>query len=128
MNPWKQIILLTKYDNLWEPIMLVNVKGETQRLFDYNSAIIKKILYTNDLIKYICSDKVFSIINDVNHILEMEDNKINNNQDVSAKVKYDLKKLNKMKLNELVNLSKELDITTDKKPTKAMLITLILEK
>jgi len=128
MNPWKQIILLTKYDNLWEPIMLVNLKGETQRLFDYNNPIIKKILYTNDLIKYNSSDKLFSIISDVNDIVKMEDNKINNNQSQSNKVNYDLKKLNKMKLNELLNLSNELNITTEKKPTKAILITLILEK
>jgi hypothetical protein len=47
MNPWEQILLLSRHDNLWEPIMLNNSKGETHRLFDYNQPIIKKILYTN---------------------------------------------------------------------------------
>lgn len=127
MNPWKQIILLSKYNNLWEPIMSVNLKGEIQRLFDYHHLVIKKILYTNDLIKYISSDKVFSIINNVNEIIKIEDVKINNSE--SVKIEYDLKKLNKMKLNELVELSKALNITiTGKKPTKAILINLILEK
>ena len=126
MNPWKQTLLLSKYNNLWEPIMSLNSKGDQQRLFDYNNIIIKKILYTKDLIIYISPDKVFNIIGDINDVISMEDYKINNNE--SNKIKYDIKKLNKMKLTELVDLSKEFNIIVDKKPTKAILINLIQEK
>jgi len=126
MNPWKQTLLLSKYDNLWEPIMLINSKGDTFRLFDYNNVIIKKILFTKDLIIYNSSDKVFSIIGDINNIIAIEDYKLNNNE--SNIIKYDIKKLNKMKLNELVIISKELNIIVEKKTTKAILINLILKK
>ena len=125
MNPWKQILLLSKYNNLWEPIMLNNPKGDAQRLFDYNNIIIKKILYTSNLITYNIPDKTFNIINDINYVIENENSKINN---VTISDKYDLKKLNKMKLNELVELSKELKIdVNEKRPTKAILINLILK-
>lgn len=126
MNPWKQILLISKYDNLWEPIMSVNSKSEIQRLFDYNNIIIKKILYTPDLILYNSDNKIFSIINEINYVIENENNKINN---VPISEKYDLKKLNKMKLSELLELSKQLNIiVSEKRPTKAVLINLILEK
>jgi hypothetical protein len=126
MNPWKQILLLSKYNNLWEPIMLNNIKGDSQRLFDYNNMIIKKILYTSNLITYNSIDKAFSIINDINYIIENENGKINN---VVISEKYDIKKLNKMKLNELVNLTNELKIiVVEKRPTKAILINLIIKK
>jgi hypothetical protein len=125
MNPWKQILLLSKYDNLWEPIMLNNSKGETQRLFDYNNQIIKKILYTNELIVYNSEDKIFSITSDINYVIENENFKVNN---VVISDKYDLKKLKKMKLIELVDLTKELLISvTEKRPTKEILINLILK-
>ena len=126
MNPWKQILLLSKHNELWEPIMLLNSKGEIQRLFDYNNIIIKKLLYTKDLIIYNSSDKIFNITSEINDIIAIEDYKINNNE--SNKIKYDIKKLNKLKLDELLKLSKEFDIILDKKPTKAILINLIHEK
>jgi hypothetical protein len=126
MNPWKQTLLLSRYNSFWEPIMLVNSKGEIQRLFDYNNVIIKKILYTNGLVIYNSPDKVFSITGEINYIIDHENSKLNN---VSISTKYDIKKLNKMKLDELLALTKELQITIDiKKPTKALLINLIIKK
>jgi hypothetical protein len=126
MNPWKQMLLLSKYNNFWEPIMLNNTKGDAQRLFDYNNIIIKKILYTNNLIIYNSPNKIFNIINDINFVIENENSKINN---VVISDKYDLKKLNKMKLNELIELTNKLKIiVNEKRPTKAILINLILEK
>ena len=126
MNPWKQILILSKYNNLWEPIMLNNNKGDTQRLFDYNNPIIKKILYTPELIIYNSIDKIFSITTDINYVIEHENSKINN---VTISDKYDLKKLKKMKLSELVELIKELSITvTEKRPTKETLINLIIKR
>lgn len=126
MNPWKTILLLSNHDNLWEPIMLNNSKGETQRLFDHNNIIIKKILYTPDLIKYYSEDKTFNISTDINFIIENENSKINN---VSISDKYDLKKLKKMKLSELNEVIKELEIiVTEKRPTKEILINLIIKK
>jgi hypothetical protein len=83
-------------------------------------------LYTNNLIIYNSPDKIFNIINDINFVIENENSKINN---VVISDKYDLKKLNKMKLNELIELTKELKIiVNEKRPTKAILINLILEK
>ena len=126
MNPWKQTLLLSRYNNFWEPIMLVNSKGEIQRLFDYNNVIIKKILYTSGLIIYNSPDKIFSITSEINYIIEHENSKLNN---VSVSTKYDLKKLNKMKLDELLTLTKELQIAIDiKRPTQALLINLIIKK
>ena len=52
MNPWKQTILLSKFKNYWEPIMMIKNKSETKRLFDYNDNVIKKILHTDNLIEY----------------------------------------------------------------------------
>ena len=69
LNPWKQTIILSNYDNYWEPVMMLNTKNEVQRLFDYNNVVIKKILYTNNLIIYNSSDKIFSIINNINYLL-----------------------------------------------------------
>ena len=126
MNPWKSILILSKHDNLWEPIMLNNSKGNTQRLFDNNNLIIKKILLSNDLIKYYSEDKIFNISSDINFIIEIENSKINN---VVISDKYDIKKLKKMKLVELTDISKELNIiVSDKKPTKEILINLIIKK
>ena len=121
MNPWKQILLLAKYDNFWEPIMNTTSKGDTQRLFDYNNIILKKFLYTKDLIIYNSPNKIFSIINNINNIINIEDD--------TNKIKYNIKKLNNMKLLELTNLVKEFNINHDiKKPTKSVLINMILEK
>lgn len=126
LNPWKQTIILSNYDNYWEPVMMLNTKNEVQRLFDYNNVVIKKILYTNNLIIYNSSDKIFSIINDINYVLENENKKINN---VEINIKYDSKKLNKMKLSELFELTQELKINVEeKRPTKAILINLIMNK
>ena len=80
MNPWKKTLLLAKFKNYWEPIMMVKVKGETEKLFDYNNTVIKKILTTNDLVKYFEGDKINKehIINeDIYEIIQQEKLKLN---------------------------------------------------
>ncbi len=79
MNPWKQNLLLAKFKNYWEPIMMVKNKGETQRLFDYNDNIIKKILNTEDLVEYYEKDKTekdFMFIDNINDLISIEKKKL----------------------------------------------------
>ena len=128
MNPCKQILMFAKYKNFWEPIMVVKSKGTTQRLFDMNDLIIKKILYGGN-IKYYEGEKIkkqFVIFENVDDIINMEKLKlkipvietidINNETDESnSTVKTDsdidlfvendeleeIKKLNKTKMNKM---------------------------
>ena len=44
LNPWKPSFFLAQYNNNWEPIMNVKSKGTTQRNFDYNDSIFRKVL------------------------------------------------------------------------------------
>ncbi len=89
MNPWKPSLLFAKQYGFWEPIMVVKNKGLTQRLFDYNDHIFKKLV-TLDIIKYyeasvinkdyICCDLIKDIIEQEKKKLKIMDkpNKYNN--------------------------------------------------
>lgn len=80
MNPWKKTILLAKYKKFWEPIMMVKSKGETKRLFDYNNQIIRKILTTENLIKYYqaeITNKEYILNDDIYSIIDSEKKKLN---------------------------------------------------
>lgn len=77
LNPWKQTIFLANYKNYWEPIMLVKLKGDSQRLFDYHDQIFRKIL-TYD-IKYYQGDKInkeFIYSDDLGEVINQEKKKI----------------------------------------------------
>ena len=79
MNPWKKTILLAKFKKHWEPIMMVKIKGETERLFDYNNLTIKKILTTNNLINYFEGEKInkqFILNDDIYSIVQQEKSKL----------------------------------------------------
>ena len=153
MNPFKDTILLANYDIFWEPIIL-NKKGEDQKRFSYTDSIIKKILLNNE-IKYYEEEnlnKKFKYTNPKDIIIEEENKLINinttnttNNDNIFISItndsdkisnNMDYKKLNKtklirMKLDELLILSKKLEIninneTRKKSITKSELIELIL--
>jgi len=175
LNPWKKTILLAKFKKYWEPILMIKIKGETERLFDYNNLTIKKILTTTKLVSYFEGEKInkeFILNDDIFFIIQQEksklsekskdflDNKpvikeiqtkelINEVSDIESSVKTnsdennlftdedkleELKKLNKsklnkMKLDELIDLVKKLKIVIPtKKPTKSILIDTILAK
>jgi hypothetical protein len=79
MNPWKQTLLLSKFKNYWEPIMMDKNKNDTQKLFDYNNNVIKKIIQTNNLIEYFEKEKIekdFMFIDNINDLLLIEKKKL----------------------------------------------------
>jgi hypothetical protein len=156
MNPWKQTFLLSKFKNIWEPIMMVKNKSETQRLFDYNDNVIKKIIQTDNLIEYFEKNKIekeFMFINNINDIILIEKKKLKINEtplleDSESSVKTDdednifvkneelekinklnKSKINKMKIQELWEIIGKLNIVIEKKnPTKSILMDSILNK
>jgi hypothetical protein len=155
MNPWKKTLLLAKYKKFWEPIILDKNKGETDKLFDFNNLIIKKLLL-NETIKYYDGDKTNKthiMIDDIYEILKMEKNKLkiviepvkqiellnsessvqtnesSDSLDYSEYKKLNKTRLTKMKLEELHKLIEKLDIVI-KKPnvTKTHIVEMLLEK
>ena len=83
MNPWKKTILLAKFNKYWEPIMMVKNKGKTEKLFDYNNLIIKKILTLGN-ISYFEGNKInkqFILNNDIDSIIQQEKTKLKVNED-----------------------------------------------
>jgi hypothetical protein len=130
MNPLKKTILLAKFKNQWEPIMMIKIKGETERLFDFNNSTIKKMLTTHNLISYFDGEMVnkhFILNEDIYSIAQQEKIKlkvkeppskevINNDSDSDSSVKTNsdendvfitedelekLRKLSKIKLNKM---------------------------
>lgn len=105
------ILLFTKYDNLWEPI-INNITS--QRIFKYSDDIIHKILYESD-IKYFSNDIC-------NKILEF-----NSNDNVKLEIKINKTKLTKMKINEIIEFCKENNYIIPEKYNKNILINIVLE-
>lgn len=130
LNPWKQTFVFAKHDDFWEPIMLVRGKGEIQRTFDYNNSNIKKILLSDDMVKYFMGDtinKEYIYMNNISDVISMEEkdldikkviikatNDIDSDSDSSVKTDIDMneifvdndemiemKKLNKTKLTKM---------------------------
>lgn len=138
MNPFKSILLFAKYDNYWEPIMIIKDKVNIQRSFNYNDHNIKKILDSNEILYYdnqkeyslmtpqdvICVEKTKLCKTDDTIIDEIFVNPNTLNYKTLNKTK-----LTKMKLEEVKKIIDELtiDIPTVKY-TKALLIDLILNK
>jgi hypothetical protein len=106
MNPWKKTVMLAKFNNFWEPIMLIKQKGIIERLFDYNDSTIKKIINIDNLIKYFEGDTIkkhYIIETNINTILQEEKNKLNLN---------DEKTLEKS-INKNIELIEEINETSD---------------
>ena len=118
MNPYKQIIYLAKYNNFWEPIISKN-----------------KILNNN--IEYydgIKINKIFNYFKNINDIIFYEKNKLKIiNTDIGSGSDSEYKNFNKTKLlkmknNELEIIIKKLEIISNGKLTKAIMVDKILEK
>jgi hypothetical protein len=127
MNPWKKTILLAKFKNYWEPIIMIKIKGETEKLFDYNNIIIKKILTTNNLINYFEGDKInkqFILNEDVYSIIHQEklktnikQNDIKQNDIKQNDIKQNDIKQNDIKQNEKLNTNSLDDLSSVKTDT-----------
>jgi hypothetical protein len=153
LNPWKPTLLFAKYDNLWEPILMVKSKGDIQRTFDYNNIYIKKILLNTDNMTYYKSppdmnfEKEIICMDYISDVVQMELVKIQekigivmdpNDSDSGSSVKtddmdedtnlftsIDIIKLPKMKVAELTEIATKLKITLPKRATKAVIIDMI---
>ena len=142
MNPYKSIFLFAKYDNYWEPIMIIKDKVNIQKSFNYNDNFIKKLLDSND-ISYYDNQKEYKIM-DLSEIITLEKNKLcKNKKDKDMPKEDDIfindelnkykllnkTKLTKMKLEDIKKLMEELSLDIPNvKYTKAILIELILDK
>jgi len=128
-NPWKPIIILSNYEELWEPIMF-----DSKRTFSYNDINIKKILnegeieyYESNIInkKYILNENIKTFIDDIqiklNQPLDSSETFIkieNNNEEINN--------LNKKNKNELIDMCKLKNIKVTTKMLKKEIIELIL--
>lgn len=143
MNPYKSILMFAKYNNYWEPIMIIKDKTNIQKCFNYNDNVIKKILDSND-ISYYENHKEYSIMT-LQDVIKLEKNNFckkdtkhkEPDEDIFVnpiEIKNDYKllnktKLTKMKMDEVNKLIEELNIDLpEKKPNKSGLIELILAK
>jgi hypothetical protein len=120
MNPWNKTVLFSKYNNVWEPIMLQTENNIIKKIFDYNDDIIKKILTGNNIIYY--ENKKDFIFND-----NTTEESVHTESEEKHK-NYNKTKLTKMKVNELEELCKSLKIELKVKTTKASMIELILKE
>lgn len=143
MNPYKSIFMFAKYNNYWEPIMIIKDKINIQKYFNYNDNVIKKILDSTD-ISYYENHKEYSIMT-FQEVIKLEKNNLCKKdpkykepiEDIfvnPTEIKDDYKllnktKLTKMKMEEINKLIEELKIELpEKKPIKSGLVELILAK
>lgn len=141
-NPWKVTLLLSNYDNIWEPIYT-----DGERLFDYNNVVIQNICHSD--LNYIDSEyleKDYMLMDNFEEIinLEKENHNIEENENINSikkkssktfisKVKlkhnYSESKLKKMTKDKLIELSNELELNLNlnKKTRKKYIIENILK-
>jgi hypothetical protein len=130
-NPYKETILLANCDDDWEPICCKDCKSFN---INSNKSNILKNKILNKEITYYNDDKIFTI-ND--NAVEITDDKFNKNEivnDDSFTTKNTIysnltqNKLNKMVKGDIISIINDLniDISELKKPTKIILIDLIL--
>ncbi len=131
-NPYIETVFIANYDNYWEPIC-----SKEYKLFNINQGycnIFKNKILTLD-IKYYDDSKIY-LLND--NIIDILDNtfdiKLSENESFTTKntiySNLTKNKLNKMNKNNIIEIIHDLniDISKFKKPTKAILINLILNK
>jgi hypothetical protein len=128
LNPWKKTILLAKYKKYWEPILMIKIKGETERLFDYNNSTIKKILTTTKLVSYFEGEKInkeFILNDDIFFIIQQEKSKLKINEASLAKLKSSSTMMNEPKEKvltfSLARLSEKSKDFLDNEPYQAKL-------
>lgn len=130
LNPYKETIFLANFEKYWEPICCKSYKSFNLNLSKCN--ILKnKIL--NLKIEYIDNSKIYMINDNLNEILqETFGEEINNEESFTTKnniySNLTRNKLNKMNKGDILQIIDDLniDISSLKKPTKNILINLIL--
>lgn len=128
LNFNKNTFLLFKYNNIWEPIM-ENKNNELIKIFNKSNNIIDIILKNKNMISYynnikevIYNDIAKDIINNI-----ITKNNTDNTQDILKPIKYNKTTLNKLKISEINEIIKSLNIDIkDIKPIKSNLIDLII--
>ena len=130
-NPWKPIIILSNYEELWEPIMF-----DSKRTFSYNEINIKKILndseiqyYEGELInkKYILNENIKLLIDDIQ--LKLFQQPFDSSETfikIEIKNNDEINNLNKKNKNELFDMCKLKNIKVTTKMLKKEIIELIL--
>lgn len=130
LNPYKETIFLANYEKYWEPICCKDYKSFNITLSKNN--ILKNKVLSNE-ISYIDESKLYVLNDNLNEILEDKFGIIENNEE-SFTTKNTIysnltkNKLNKMNKNDILQIIDDLniDISSLKKPTKTILIELIL--
>lgn len=131
LNPYKETIFLANYEKYWEPICCKDYKLFNITLSKCN--ILKNKILNNN-ISYIDDTKIYVLNDNLNEILEEKFGIIENN-DESFTTKNTIysnltkNKLNKMNKPDILQIIDDLniDISFLKKPTKIVLIELILK-
>lgn len=141
-NPWKATVILSRYNNMWEPIYT-----DGDRLFDYNNTVIQNICH--DDLEYLDSDyldKEYMLMDNFEEIINLEKENIAVADDVDTKLvknksnktfiskiklkhNYSESKLKKMTKDKLIDLCNELelDINFNTKTRKKYIIENILK-
>ena len=130
LNPYKETIFLANYEKYWEPICSKDYKLFNITLSKCN--ILKNKILNNE-ISYIDDSKIFLLNDNINEILDDTFGEVTNN-DESFTTKNTIysnltkNKLIKMNKNDILQIIDDLniDISGLKKPTKNILINLIL--
>jgi hypothetical protein len=143
VNPWKPTIYIARYNDWWEPIVTKDL-----RIFSYSSQrnnVLKNIHTMQTIYRYNTKD-IIAINDNFKEVMTLEgfikepkqNDKSQNNKLQSDKSLCDTfinpviptrNKLEKMKKDELILLCNTLNkIITISKPTKANLISLILDE
>jgi hypothetical protein len=132
-NPWKPTIILSKYDELWEPIMF-----DSKRTFSYNDINIKKLLndgeieyYESDTInkKYILNENIKTLIDDIQIKFTQSAELFDSTETfikIETKDNDEINTLNKKNKNELIDICKLKNIKVTTKMLKKEIIELIL--
>lgn len=131
-NPYKETLLLANYEKYWEPICCKDYKTFNINLSKCN--IIKNKILSND-ISYIDDTKLYMLNDNFNEIVENTFGVVTNNDEsfITKNTMYSnltKNKLNKMNKNDILQIIHDLniDISGLKKPTKIVLIEMILNK
>jgi hypothetical protein len=130
LNPYKETIFLANFEKYWEPICCNDYKTFNFNLSKCN--ILKNKILTLK-IQYIDDSKVYSLNDNIDEILEETfGEEINNDESFTTKnniySELTINKLNKMTKSNILQIINDLniDISGLKKPTKKILIELIL--
>ena len=136
-NPYKATLLISNYDEFYEPIIY---ETDNKKIFSYNDIIIKK-LYNIDIGIFPSLNKNFKlnnilseILNDFNVnniVIQNNDNTVIQNNDnivfTKEETQYTHAKLNKMIKKDLEKILDNKNINYSSKMLKKNLIDLILE-